>query len=54
MIKVTIIKPRIFSREEVIMLRECKTGYPYLKDWRAMKAALAEFRRVKMEEVDDA
>ena len=51
-IKVTTIKPRIFSREEVMTVRECKTGYPYLRDWRAMKAALSEFVRCKVEEGD--
>jgi len=34
-------------------IRECKTGYPCLRDWRAMKAALSEFRRCKAEEVKD-
>ena len=50
MIKVTTIKPGFFSREEVMTVRECKNGYPYLKDYRALKAALSEFRRVKMED----
>jgi len=49
-IKLTIRKTDWFSRPEEIRIRECKTGYPFLKDWRALKAALSEFRRVKMEE----
>jgi len=52
-IKVTIINPGWFSRETVMEIRECKTGYPCLRDWRAMKAALSEFRRCKAEEVKD-
>ena len=50
-IRLTIIKPGWFSKEEVTMLRECKTGYPYLRDYKAMKAALsAGFVQCKMEE----
>jgi len=52
--KLTIIKPGWFSRPEVMTVRECKNGYPYLKDYRALKAALSEFRRVKVEEGEDA
>jgi len=47
-IKVTI-SPWI-GNDRVSEIRECKTGYPFLKDWKALKAALSEFRRVKMEE----
>ena len=49
-IKLTIVNTGWFSRETIIEIRECKTGYPYLPDWRALKGALSEFRRVKMEE----
>ena len=52
--KVTIINPGWFSRETIMQIRECKNGYPYLKDYRAMKAALSEFRRCRMEEEKDA
>ena len=49
-IKLTI-SPWI-GNDRVSEIRECKNGYPYLKDYRALKAALSEFRRVKMEEGD--
>jgi len=53
-IKVTIRTPAFFGREYVMEIRETKTGYPYLRDYRALKAALsAGFVRCKVEEVDD-
>ena len=50
-IKVTI-SPWI-GNDRVSEIRECKTGYPFLKDYRALKTALSEFQRVKMEEMED-
>uniref|UniRef100_A0A6M3IFJ2 Uncharacterized protein n=1 Tax=viral metagenome TaxID=1070528 RepID=A0A6M3IFJ2_9ZZZZ len=51
MIKMTTIRPRIFSRSVEFFVRETKTGYPYLEDWKGVKAALsAGFVRCKMEE----
>jgi len=52
-IKITIKEPGWFPKETVMIVRECKTGYPYLKDWKALKAALSEFKRCKAEEVED-
>jgi len=51
-IKVTI--KRGLRKPKELTIREGKTGYPYLKDYRAMKAALSEFRRCRMEEEKDA
>uniref|UniRef100_A0A6M3LRE0 Uncharacterized protein n=1 Tax=viral metagenome TaxID=1070528 RepID=A0A6M3LRE0_9ZZZZ len=54
MIKMTTINTGWFQKEQVMTIRECKTGYPQLPDWRKLKEALSEFVRCKMEEVDDA
>jgi len=51
---ITIKEPGWFPKEKVIAVRECKTGYPYLRDWRVLKEALSEFRRCRMEEEKDA
>ena len=52
--KLTIRPKGWFPRETAITIRERKTGYPYLPDYRAMKEALsAGFIMCKMEEGDD-
>ena len=53
-IKITIKEPGWFPKEQVMTIQECKTGYPYLKDWKALKAALSEFKRCKAEEGENA
>ena len=52
-IKVTIKPATMWGSSKdnsVLTIRETKTGYPYLRDWKALKATLSEFRRCKMEE----
>jgi len=53
--KLTIRLKDWFPRETEITVRECKTGYPYLPDYRAMKEALSAggFIMCKMEEGED-
>ena len=52
--KLTIRPKGWFPRETAITVRECKTGYPFLSDYRAMKEALSSgFIMCKMEEGED-
>ena len=53
--KLTIRPKGWFPRETLITIRECKTGYPYLPDYRAMKEALSAggFIMCRMEEGED-
>ena len=54
-IKVTIKPATMWGSSKdnkELTVRECKTGYPFLRDWRVLKAALAEFRRCRMEDGD--
>ena len=53
--KLTIRPKGWFPREMAITVRECKTGYPFLPDYRKLKEALSAggFIMCRMEEGED-